>query len=162
MSHTRFKVNVHCSCLNVKKFLAQNRCDIWGFSNCNKNQSHNHLVYKCMFNTLALLETPFSSTRLTLTKIGRLEIKLEKLLTWLEDGDILNSMSQTREKWDSLVLSGGDFWMIWRCHNILVFIFIFLFKNVIREQLDGNDFCRCYGHFFVESVILKVLDHSYV
>ena len=43
-----------------------------------------------------------------------------------------------------------------------VFIFIFLFKNnVIRKQLDENDFRLCYV-FFPESIILKVLDHSYV
>ena len=30
------------------------------------------------------------------------------------------------------------------------------------EQLDENDFRRCYGNFFFEIVIPKVLDHSYV
>ena len=30
-----------------------------------------------------------------------------------------------------------------------LFIFVFLFRNnVIREQLDENDFRRCYGKFF--------------
>ena len=43
-----------------------------------------------------------------------------------------------------------------------VFSFLFLFRNnVIREQLDENDFRRCYV-FFSKSIIPKVLDHSYV
>ena len=28
--------------------------------------------------------------------------------------------------------------------------------------MDENDFCRCYGKLLSESVIPKVLDHSYV
>ena len=43
--------------------------------------------------------------------------------------------------------------MIWRCHGILCFHLHFKFRNnAIREQLDENDFRRCYGFFF-ESVI---------
>ena len=58
-------------------------------------------------------------------------------------------MNQTGEKWDSLVLSRGDFWMIWRCHSIPCFHFHFLFRNNgIREQLDQNDLRRCFGNFF--------------
>ena len=58
-------------------------------------------------------------------------------------------MSQTREKWDSLVLTRGDFWMIWRCRSILCFHFHFLFRNNgIREQLDQKDLRRCFGNFF--------------
>ena len=58
-------------------------------------------------------------------------------------------MSQTKEKWGSLVLSRGDFWMIWRCHSIPSFHFYFLFRNNgNREQMDENDFRRCYSDFF--------------
>ena len=57
-------------------------------------------------------------------------------------------MSQTREKWVSIVLSRSDFWMIWRCYDIPCFHFYFLFRSDgKREQLDGNDFRRCYGFF---------------
>ena len=43
-----------------------------------------------------------------------------------------------------------------------VFIFSFLFKNSgKREQVDENNFRHCYGKFFFESAIPKVLDHSY-
>ena len=65
-------------------------------------------------------------------------------------------MSQTREKWP--VLSRGDFWIIWRCHSILCFHFYFLFRNNgIREQLDQNDFRRCYGNFFPKVPFWKYL-----
>ena len=47
-------------------------------------------------------------------------------------------------------------------HSVFSFSFFFLFRNnVIREQLGENDFRRCYV-FFSGSMILKVLDHSYV
>ena len=36
-------------------------------------------------------------------------------------------MSQTRE-WNSLVLSRADFQSIWRCHDILCFLFHFVFR----------------------------------
>ena len=73
-----------------------------------------------------------------------------KTLTLLKQKDIiLNSMTQTREKWDSLVFSRGDFWMIWRYHGILYIHFYFLFRNnVWREQLDKNNFCHCHSFFF--------------
>ena len=70
-------------------------------------------------------------------------------------------MTQAREKCDSLVLRRDYFWMMWMpwCS---MFSFFFLFRNnVTREQLDENDFRRGYGFFF-ESVIPKVLDHSYL
>ena len=40
-----------------------------------------------------------------------------------------------------------------------VFIFIFRLEPAVREQLDENDFRRCYGIFF-ESTILKLLDQA--
>ena len=65
-------------------------------------------------------------------------------------------MSQTREKWVSLVLSRGDFWMIWRCHSIPCFHFYFLFRNNgVREQLDKNEFSRCYGNFVFSKVSFR-------
>ena len=40
-----------------------------------------------------------------------------------------------------------------------VFILIFCLEPTVREQLDENDFRRCYGIFF-ESTILKLLDQA--
>ena len=34
-------------------------------------------------------------------------------------------MTQTRKKWNFLVLSRADFWMVWRCHSIPYFHFLF-------------------------------------
>ena len=34
-------------------------------------------------------------------------------------------MTQTRKKWNFLVLSRADFWMVWRCHGIPYFHFLF-------------------------------------
>ena len=63
-------------------------------------------------------------------------------------GIILHSMSQTREKWDSLVFCRDDSWMIWKSHSILCFPFYFSFRSVIREQLGHNDFRHCHDHLF--------------
>ena len=47
---------------------------------------------------------------------------------------ILNTMSQKIEKWDSLVLGRGDFWIIWRCHGIPCFHFIFCLETTVKEN----------------------------
>ena len=45
---------------------------------------------------------------------------LEKfLVARLHEEITLKSMSQTKEKCDSLVLSRSYLWMVWRCHGIL-------------------------------------------
>ena len=46
-------------------------------------------------------------------------------------------------------------------HSVYSFSFLLFRNNVIREQLDENDFRRCYI-FFSEIIIPKVLDHSNV
>ena len=38
--------------------------------------------------------------------------------------------------------------MIWRWHNIQVFLFYFVLEPTVRKQLDENDSCHCYGIFF--------------
>ena len=62
---------------------------------------------------------------------------IEKTLTLFEHEDIiLNSMTQTREKWDSLVLSRADFCMVGGCHGIPRFRFLFFYFLF----LEGNGF----------------------
>ena len=46
---------LHSSCLDVKEFLARNRCDIWSLSDYNGIRIHNHLVRKQTLNYLAKL-----------------------------------------------------------------------------------------------------------
>ena len=43
------------SCLNVKELLARSRREIWNLSDCNRTQTHNHLVHKRRLNHLAKL-----------------------------------------------------------------------------------------------------------
>ena len=79
----------------------------------------------------------------------RLELS-EKTLSLPKYGDIiLNSMTQTREKWESKVLGRPDFWMV------CVYCYSLFRTNSKKEHLNKNDFRRCYGNFF-ESAILKV------
>ena len=42
---------------------------------------------------------------------------------------LISSMTQTTEKWDSLVLSRADFLMVKGAMVFCVFIFIFLFRS---------------------------------
>ena len=43
------------SCMNVKEPLAQNRRNIWGLSDSNRTQAHNHIVHKRTLNHFANL-----------------------------------------------------------------------------------------------------------
>ena len=70
-------------------------------------------------------------------------------------------MTQSREKWNYLVLRRADIWMVrsW-CHDIRIFIFIFLSRpNCKKEHLDENYLHHGYGNYF-ESAILKVTWHQ--
>ena len=109
---------------------------------------------QAQYLTCKLLQT-FSCKSWTSTRLeGRI---IGKTLTLPKHEDIIiNSMTQTREKWNSLALSRTDFWMVWRCHGIPYFHFNFLFStNGKKEHLDENDFHHGYGKYF-ESAILKV------
>ena len=46
MSHTYFRVNLLCSCVNVKELLARKRRDIWRWIGCHGIQTHNYLASK--------------------------------------------------------------------------------------------------------------------
>ena len=101
-----------------QELLARNRRSIWHLSNCNENRSHNHLIRKQTLNCLAPLEThknhlPFSCKRWMSTRLPK------------HEDIILNSMTQTREKRNFLILSRADFWMVWRCHGTPFFHFCF-------------------------------------
>ena len=58
-----------CSCLNIKELLAWNRSDIWNLSECNKTQTHNHLLRKQTFNHLAKLAPVWSKGFLTFRQL---------------------------------------------------------------------------------------------
>ena len=67
-------------------------------------------------------------------------------------------MTQTREKWDFLVLSKADFYMVARkvrwCFVFSFFILLFR-SNGKTEHLDDNDFRHGCGNYF-KSAVLKV------
>ena len=95
---------------------------------------------------------------LMLTNCARLKIS-EKTLSLLKHGaKILNSITETRKKWNFLVLSGPDFWMVWRYHRISCVLFVlWSITNDKKRQLDENNVCHCYGNLF-KSAILNLVD----
>ena len=69
---------------------------------------------------------------------------------------ILKSITQTKEKCDSLVLSRAGFCMVGRCHGILCFHFVFLcLEATVKKHLDENDVRHGHGNYF-KSDVLKV------
>ena len=87
-----------------------------------------------------------------------------KTLTLPEHGDIiLNTMSQKRKKWVSLVfvLSRVDFWVIGKWHGIPCCCFKLLFRNYSkREQLDEKDIRHCCGNLFLKVSFWKYKVYS--
>ena len=76
-------------------------------------------------------------------------------------------MSQASEEWDSLVLSRGDFWMIWKFHGISCFHFYFLFRNIDkREWVDRTTsvpdmiifFGKCHSKSSWSQVLRRTFD----
>ena len=68
---------------------------------------------------------------------------------------ILKSMYQTKEKYDSLVLSRSHLWMVWRCHDIpRVHCYYYLELTVRKETWMRTTSATVMVDFF-ESSILK-------
>ena len=80
--------------------------------------------------------------------IYRFHANVELQLILLEQKDImLNSMTQTGENGTPLFWAEVTFEWYEHAMVFCVFIFIFMFRNVIREQLGQNNFSRCYVFF---------------
>ena len=92
------------------------------------------------------------------TKFGRLEFSGKKF------SFTKSSITQTREKWDSPVLSRPDFWMAWRCHGILFVHFYFYFYFFCLEATLGQDRATSATVMVIFSKVpfRKLLYHSYV
>ena len=73
-SRTRFRVNPHSTCLNIKELFAQNRCEIWGLSAYNGARTHNHLVPKRTLSHLAKLAVGLSPVAVTMKLLMNLLI----------------------------------------------------------------------------------------
>ena len=81
------------------------------------------------------------------TKFGMLEFS-EKFFSFAK-----SSISQTREKWDSPVLSRPGFLMVWRCHDIVCvhfyfYLFFFGLEATFGQDIYKSDFRHCYSNFF--------------
>ena len=76
---------------------------------------------------------------------------------------VLNSMTKSRVKWESLVLSRADFWMVWRCHGIPFFHFyVFCVEPNARKNNLMKATSVTFMTIFSEVSFWKLLDHSYV
>ena len=67
-------------------------------------------------------------------------------------------MSQTREKWESLVLNRGDFELYEGAMVLGVSIFIFCLETTARERNWMRTISVAVMVIFFESIIPKVLD----
>ena len=72
-------------------------------------------------------------------------------------------MTKSRVKWESLVLSRADFWMVWRCHGIPCFHFyVFCVEPNARKNNLMKATSVTFMTIFSEVSFWKLLDHSYV
>ena len=139
---------VYTRCLNFKELFARNRRSIWQLSKCNKNRSHNLFFRKRTPNHLA----PFTLSMQTLN----VDFDFTQTLRYN-----IKSMTQIREKWNSLVLVELIFeWYEGGAMVFRILVLFFLFRiNGKKEHLDENDFRHGYGNCF-ESSVLKVTWHQ--
>ena len=81
---------------------------------------------------------------------------------------ILSSITQRTEKWDSLVLSKADFWMVWIYHGIPCFhIYFFCLEATVKRRLGWEQVSsrlllllwKCHSENYLISVIFKVLNN---
>ena len=88
---------------------------------------------------------------------------LEKfLVARLHEEITLKSMSQTKEKCDSLVLSRSYLWMVWRCHGILrVHRYYFCLEPTAGKGTCIRTTSVTFMVILFKSNILKLLDNSY-
>ena len=107
------------------------------------------------FSPVRDLHLPLSCKRWMLTKIIRLELS-EKLFTQTRQ---YNTKLHDPNKTKMGIPCFEWRWLLNYEHVIVfrVFIFITLFRNAIREQLDENDFRRCYSIFFPKVSFLDSL-----
>ena len=119
-----------------------------------KNSKIIPCLFFCMFLTKCLLNclVPWNLP------------SFEKFLIARLHGDItLKSMSQTKEKWDSLVLSRSYLWMVWRCHGRpRVQCYYFCLKPTVRKDIGWERLPSQLQYFFWKVAFWKLLDHRYV
>ena len=76
---------------------------------------------------------------------------------------MLHSMTQTREKWDSLVLSRADFFIVGRCRDSPCFHFLFFCLEATVKTTTWMRMISITVMVIVSKVLFwKLLDFSYV
>ena len=76
---------------------------------------------------------------------------------------MLHSMTQTREKWDSLVLSRADFFVVGRCRDSPCFHFLFFCLEATVKTTTWMRMISITVMVIVSKVLFwKLLDFSYV
>ena len=80
------------------------------------------------------------------TKFFRSGLTVETLASSKHEEIVLKSMSQTKERRDSLNFSRSDLWIVWWCHGIQRVHCHYCCLEPIA--LDENNFRHCYGNFF--------------
>ena len=87
-----------------------------------------------------------------------------KTLTSSRHEDItLNSMTQTREKWDSLALSRTDSGILGRCHDIPSFYFLFYCLEATVKNSNSMRTISVTVMVVISNVLFwKLLDFSFV
>ena len=72
-------------------------------------------------------------------------------------------MSQTKENFDSLVLSRSELWIVWKCHGIpRVCCYYFCLEPTVRKDAWMRKTSVTVMAFFSKVSFWKLLDHSYV
>ena len=73
-----------------------------------------------------------------------------------------SSVTQTKEKWDSRVLSTPNFWMVWRCHGILcVYFYFFCLEATLGKDTKMRATSATVMAIFSRVLFRKLLDHSH-
>ena len=81
------------------------------------------------------------------TKFVRIELPEEALLKLKYYDIILNSMIQTKEKWDYHVDLAFEWYEDFMISCVFIFFFFLFRTNVKREFLNENDFRHSYSDF---------------
>ena len=105
-----------------------------------------------IYNSFTVFMLTLMSTKIVRLRVFRKnKFPLPKLVYMT-----LNSMTQTRERWNCHVLSRPDFWMIWRCYCIPCVHFIYLFIYFCLESTLGKDTWMTASSATVIVLFLKV------
>ena len=117
------------SCLNAKEFLARSWHKTWCLSDCNWNQTHNHLVHQQTLKHLAKLA----------------KWCCEDLLVWCIWLYVFQSKSTLRELQSAV--SPWNAYVTWQEHaaTYIFFLYILLAQYLIQTSMEMFKNMTCLG-----------------